>query len=441
MYILFLLLTGLITIVFGQGNYPNPIHLDSSNGFSVEYFDNYKIVHNLLNNEKYMLVCCGMALDNNAGYTGVFSTPIQNIAIDSALYTLPFFELLNLTNHVQAIVPVNNVTSPCYANLTATPQNSTNLVTFTAKSNSTSSIGVSANDPSLTPLQQMSWIVYVAYFFDMEDYASQLYSSLKVNYECHKSNLDLSGAKNIAWTSYDGSTWTLKYDNYTNTLIEDSGMKLVSASKQTKTFSDLTEFQKALNTTDFVIDESPKSAFKDLSFDSWLTAANFSPSSEFSFISGKAVYRTDGLVNINGYSDYAIRHYARPDLAIFDIIHMVYPTYGRSYNLTWLLAFAQSGRPLYVSNATYPSCTNPGVRIYTIECVAARFDPRNNATSNVPKPSNNPFIHHGLSTGGKVGVAIGVIAAIAAISVIGTFVYRKTKHTQKERTFYRMQDL
>lgn len=80
------------------------------------------------------------------------------------------------------------------------------------------------------------------------------------------------------------------------------GMKLISASKQTKTFSDLTEFQRALNTTDFVIDESPKSAFKDLSFDSWLTAANFSPSSEFSFISGKAVYRTDGLVNINGYS-------------------------------------------------------------------------------------------------------------------------------------------
>lgn len=69
----------------------------------------------------------------------------------------------------------------------------------------------------------MSWIVYVAYFFDMEYYASQLYSSLKVNYECHKSNLLLAGAKNIAWTSYDGSAWTLKYDNYTNTLIEDSG--------------------------------------------------------------------------------------------------------------------------------------------------------------------------------------------------------------------------
>lgn len=69
----------------------------------------------------------------------------------------------------------------------------------------------------------MSWIVYVAYFFEIEDYASQLYSSLQVNYECHKKNLVLSGAKNIAWTSYDGSTWTLKYDNYTSTLIEDSG--------------------------------------------------------------------------------------------------------------------------------------------------------------------------------------------------------------------------
>ncbi|ORE03464.1 hypothetical protein BCV72DRAFT_251825 [Rhizopus microsporus var. microsporus] len=367
MYILFLLLTGLITIVFGQDNYPKKIQLDSSNGFSVEYFNNYKIVHNLLNNEKYMLVCCGMTLDNNTGYTGVFSTPIQNIAVDSALYTLPFFELLNLTNHVQAIVPANNVTSPCYANLTATPQNSTNLVTFTVKSNSTSSIGVSANNPSLTPLQVPKTL-------------------------------------------------------------------LGQATMETKTFSDLTEFQKALNATDFVIDESSKSAFKDLSFDSWLIAANFSPSSGLSFISGKAVYRTDGLVNTNGYSDYAIRHYARPDLAIFDIIHMVYPTYGRSYNLTWLLAFAQSGRPLYVSNATYPSCTNPGERIYAIKCVTAPFDPRNNATSNVPKPSNNPFIQHGLSTG-------GVIAAVAAISVIGTFVYRKTKHTPKERTFYRMQDL
>lgn len=139
--------------------------------------------------------------------------------------------------------------------------------------------------------------------------------------------------------------------------------------------------------------------------------------------------------------DYAIRHYARADLAIFDIIHMVYPTYERSYNLTWLLAFARSGRPVYVSNASYPSCTDPGKRLNSIECVAAPFDPRNNVTSNIPKPSTNPFIHHGLSTGGKVGVAVGVIAAIAAITVIGTFVYRKTKHTQNERTFYRMQDM
>lgn len=58
----------------------------------------------------------------------------------------------------------------------------------------------------------------------MENEANQLLHSLKKNYQCHQSNLKNSGAKNIAWTSYDGNQWSLKHDNYTKSLVQDAGM-------------------------------------------------------------------------------------------------------------------------------------------------------------------------------------------------------------------------
>ncbi|KAG1145100.1 hypothetical protein G6F37_009730 [Rhizopus arrhizus] len=414
-----LLLSCFISIVLGQGYYKPKVILDSSNGFLVEYFDNYKIVNNLLNNERYKLVCCGLSVDNQTGFNGVFNTPVNNIAVDKALEALPFFELLNVTNQVQSTNPIDNVTSPCYANLTDSPKNTTNLITFTTQSTLPQHVGVSADHYSLSPLQRASWLIYIAYFFDMENEANQLLHSLEKNYQCHQSNLKNSGAKNIAWTS----------------------MKLISVNNQTTAISNLTEFQNVLSSVDFVIDETPQDVFKDFSFAGWLAAANLSPSATFSFINNKNVYRTDGLVNVKGYSDYPIRSPARADLAISDIIHMVYNTYEPSYNMTWLRAFAQSARAVYVSNATYPSCTNPYERLLINPCSIAPFDPQNNNTITGPSDSKNSYVQHGLSTGGKVGIAIGVVAIVAIIIGARFYFYRKNNPSSDGRMFFRMRDM
>ncbi|EIE91241.1 hypothetical protein RO3G_15952 [Rhizopus delemar RA 99-880] len=345
--LLALLLFCFISIVLGQGYDTQRIILDSSNGFSVEYFNNYKIVNNLLNNERYKLVCCGLSVDNQTGFNGVFNTPANNIAVDKALEALPFFELLNVTNQVQSAGPIDNVTSPCYANLTDSPKNTTNLITFTTQSTLPQHVGVSADHYSLSPLQVLKILLG-------------------------------------------------------QVMMEINGrMKLISVNHQTTVISNLTEFQNVLSSVDFVIDETPQGVFKDFSFAGWLAAANLSPSATFNFINNKNVYRTDGLVNVKGYSDYPIRSPARADLAISDIIHMVYNTYEPSYNMTWLRAFAQSARPVYVSNATYPSCTNPYERLLINPCSIAPFDPKNNNTITGPSDSKNSYVQHGLSTGGK----------------------------------------
>lgn len=74
-------------------------------------------------------------------------------------------------------------------------------------------------------MQQASWIVFFAHFFDMEIYGQQVYDSIKQKYSCHKSNLAKSGSKNIAWTTYDAlaKAWTVHNDPYTSTLINDAG--------------------------------------------------------------------------------------------------------------------------------------------------------------------------------------------------------------------------
>lgn len=99
--LLALLLFCFISIVLGQGYDTQRIILDSSNGFSVEYFNNYKIVNNLLNNERYKLVCCGLSVDNQTGFNGVFNTPANNIAVDKALEALPFFEVQEVDDKVK----------------------------------------------------------------------------------------------------------------------------------------------------------------------------------------------------------------------------------------------------------------------------------------------------------------------------------------------------
>lgn len=81
-------------------------------------------------------------------------------------------------------------------------------------------------------------------------------------------------------------------------------MKLVTSNtNQSTIYQNLTDFQQALSIVDFVIDDSPASNFKtDFAYADWLAAAGLQPNNSASFTTYKNVYRTDKLINKNGYS-------------------------------------------------------------------------------------------------------------------------------------------
>ncbi len=81
------------------------------------------------------------------------------------------------------------------------------------------------------------------------------------------------------------------------------GMKLVPAGNQLPTYQNLKDFQTAISTADFVIDDTPTANFKtDFTYSDWLNATGFLPSSKYNFIADSHVFRTDNLINKNGFS-------------------------------------------------------------------------------------------------------------------------------------------
>lgn len=68
--------------------------IDKSNGFTVEYFDTYKVLTNIITDERYALVCCNNSLANfTTGYHGAVNTPLNNVAVENELDALTFFEV------------------------------------------------------------------------------------------------------------------------------------------------------------------------------------------------------------------------------------------------------------------------------------------------------------------------------------------------------------
>ncbi|KAI8888801.1 hypothetical protein K501DRAFT_302211 [Backusella circina FSU 941] len=209
-------------------------------------------------------------------------------------------------------------------------------------------------------------------------------------------------------------------------------MYLIAPQNQTTTFHDLNEFQKALANVDYVIDDTPLVNFNGTgSYANWLSAGGFSANNQSeAFIANKNVYRTDRIINANGYSDWPIRQSARADLALSDVIHMVYKTYEPSYTMTWLRAYAQMETSKFVTTAVYPSCTDPLVSLDVNQCT---FDTSSEDSSGDDQ-EQDAHVRKGLSTGGKIGIAVGVVVGVVLLLFIGLFSYRKCTSSQPKKT-------
>ncbi|KAI8068182.1 uncharacterized protein B0P05DRAFT_580682 [Gilbertella persicaria] len=334
-----------------QGYYKNKVLTDASlgYGFTVDYFDTYKVLTNLMTNQRYALVCCNQSLSNfTSGYHAAVNTPLTSVSVDQALDVLPFFELLNITDKVKAVNPIQNVTSPCYAGISDSPHTTVDAVFSLSPGVGLPYISMSFDHQALTPLQ-----------------VKQIMNSFFL------------------------------------------GMTLIHSLNQSTTYQNLSLFHQAIEHVDVLIDNSDPANFKaNFAYGDWLKAIGLTPNSNtFAFLIEQAVYRTDRLMNTDGFSDWPVRHAARADLVLSDMIHMVYNTYEPSMNRTWFRAFAQLEDTQFISNTTYPTCTNVIQRLDLDSCRYQPFQP-NKTLDITPKKSTNPNISHGLSTGGKVYLSI-----------------------------------
>ncbi|KAI9271946.1 hypothetical protein BDA99DRAFT_595260, partial [Phascolomyces articulosus] len=362
--------------------------LDEANGFSVEYHNWYKVVTNHQLNEQYALVCCGQPTTNFTKYHAAVNTPVTNVGVTTVRDLLPYMELLGLRDSVKSIEGYQNVTSPCYDGVTDSPGNGTVDVIFSdhsiPNSGGTSYVGFSPDTEQLTPMQ----IIKLRFFF--------------LNFFLHKKNI---GAK----------------------LVEPN-------SAQSSNYTQVNEFHTAIRYADYVIDISPINNLGNQSYDDWLTIGGFNNNFDIysePFVTEKNVFRTDGLVNSNGYSDWSQRSPARPDLALRDVIHMMYPTYQNEYSFTWLRNFAKSDTPRQIVNIGY-QCDATDIR-NELQC-----DP-NKMGVDQTQSGGGGDIH--LSTGGKAGISVGVVVAAIIAGLAAFFFWRRHRQVKASRPFYRMNDV
>ncbi|CAO3608905.1 unnamed protein product [Cunninghamella blakesleeana] len=400
-------------------------------GFTIQYQNWFKVINNIKTNQSYIVTFDGQPKPNQAEYADhiyINSSSINTIGIAYANNVIPYLELLDLNDKIISTDDQQTVTSNCVKNLGSVQQPSIMITNGTTTSNNVTSISFLIDD-NMTPIIKAAWLVYLSSFFNVEKTAMASWQNNIVGtYNCNKENLAKSGAQTIAFVRYERNKWSIETSLYYQTLVSDAGMTLFNGT------------QENIHQANYLIDLSITSNGGIDDFSQWLAALTQVDPGASVFANSRQVFRTDGLVNSVGYSDWPERSPSRPDLMIQDIIHMVYSTYQKSYPSTWLRNFAKSS-PSKNTNQdnNYPTC-NLSESIFQYTCQAYPFDPKNPSSGYNGNGSSSNGNQSGLSIGSKIGIAIGVIVVVAGLGVGGFFYYQKKK-SAPTHTFYKMNDI
>ncbi|KAI8992242.1 hypothetical protein BDB01DRAFT_716850, partial [Pilobolus umbonatus] len=254
----------------------NPSFIESSNGFTVEYFNYYKIITNLVSLKTYCVVLPGVR-ETPADCTStsmVLSTAKKMAVMGDIHEVIPFIELLGIHEDMTHIENNQLVSSPCSFNKSNSPE--------------TADIFFSNQQEGLNGIKyKASWLLYLAAFFDKEYAALSIYTQIVDRYECHKYNVGSTTIhRNIAWTSFDPllQSYTIHNETYYQQLSEDAALHFVRPNTGSKTVyqatmdTDLQVLANQLQSTQYIVDTSDIS----VNYTTWFSTARqaFNPVSD-----------------------------------------------------------------------------------------------------------------------------------------------------------------
>ncbi|KAJ1986602.1 hypothetical protein H4R33_003271 [Dimargaris cristalligena] len=419
-----------------KDNFPDKIVVGSSSNFTISYSNNYKILTNQIAGEAYGLYCGSDRPSAPGKIKAWFQVPITSVAVlDRTL--VPYLEALKLTSTIKIVQDPQNVTSPCVQSLlsdgSAKSQASASAddwapvqVAFTnTYSNDSSYVAFSASNDHLYPLEKAEWIKFISVFFNAEGNATEFYQHVNAQYDCHTNNIAKVNKQQIAWSQSgkDLETgddfWTLQSNAYVERLTSDAGGHLVSSSSGVT--NDTSRFQTDVATANFVVDQTDVGT-GTMSFDGWLKTFGYSEdpkSTDNSFYFQKQVWRTDKLRNQYNNYDWGQTSFARPDLALADLITMQYPKYhGKiddAANLQWMNNLAQ---PQDIVRQGSASCDKTPLVSTFPQCPSS---------PNLTLRDESSSSSDGLNGARIAGIVIGSVAGLVLLGILYVFLARRRR--------------
>ncbi|KAJ1920376.1 hypothetical protein H4219_001351 [Mycoemilia scoparia] len=385
-------------------------------GFKITYKNNYKLLEDTLNNAKYGLYC-GDEQPKEDGIDNWFKLPISNAGVQD-VDILAFIELLDSSKQVKAVANPNAVTSPCLSSLSLeTLSNETKKsldAIFMTRDAPSTDKNVTVKIPigdSLNPLQA-------------KEKATKVFESIKSEYQCHQKNLaTVTDKPKLAWVKVESSSnsdsansWNVLGSNYYKSIIGDAGFEAVEESN----YSSTKDFQNGVKDVGYIIDSTTLKNLTQIS--DWLDIFGYESqaNSDVQFLKTSNVWKSDGLVNQHGFSDFNENSLARPDKVIQDIIGMNYKTYNASYSPYWMMRISRDRDPRTV-NTSDKSCPNP-VLSQIGGCTAKKWNGKSFGFEEIDEPNDDHSSRGGIIAGAVIGGVVGLV-----LIFVGLHYYNKMR--------------
>ena len=365
----------------------------NAQGFTVDYYNSYKVLTNNIAGETYVLYQCGTpppAANTVPQGAKFFEIPLTSL---SAPETVPyaFVEILGLDDRVNDVSKY--VTSPCGQKILSCGQEGPDAMSLDNNTMLTSTVSPyvdgllstaaysypksfafsAAQDPGV--LNRAEWVKFLGIFFNKDKYASTVFDGIKTEYNSVKAAAlkAAEGAKVpvVAWIShylYDkDESYQISFAPYKAELVADSGAAMMDFDALSKipgvrpsAFSNTTlefawtgegafatkaeaqaAFFKALQSVDAVIDETftmdpatyNLAAFqKEYGFDATTTPEGLK------WLTNKLIFRVDGLLSKDGGLDWFEGAIARPEKVLADMVRIATSARGGPQDnaFTWL---------------------------------------------------------------------------------------------------------